>query len=139
MSASSQSLGLAESQDIQKENHEMEDPACAWIDLVTSTKLPDLKERRQAVNKMIFLAKNSHWTMEKWIAFGDGYATNSDTELDPFDYPHEDICECEACFAKRANDQETLARNAVQPDHSAQFQGRSEEDDRAAFINSKEN
>ncbi len=110
MSASSQSLGLAESQDLPSEDLKLEDPACAWIDLVESTRLPNLVERRESVNKMVFLAKNSHWTMEKWIAFGTGY--ESDT-TDPFDLDHDAECECEGCLRTHANDQETLAKNAA--------------------------
>jgi len=113
MSASSQSLGLAESQDLPSDEFKLEDPACAWIDLVECCKIPDLAERRQTVNKMIFLAKNSHWTMDKWIAFGTGYGSESESELDPFEPLHENECECEGCFYTRANDQETLAKNAA--------------------------
>ena len=125
MSASSQSLGLAESQDFPVTDavrettanlrpFEMEDPACAWIDLVECIQGKVGPSRNHAVNKMLVLAKHSHWTMEKWIAFGTGYASDSDTEpFDPFEPIHEDECECEGCFATRANDQETLAKNGA--------------------------
>ncbi len=85
MSASSQSLGLAESQDIAgpgvsnqaEPEFEMEDPGDSWITLVEACRLPDTGSaphgRRANVNALLFKAKNSHWTRELWESTERGY------------------------------------------------------------------
>ncbi len=45
-----------------KEQYEFEDPARSWVNLVEATHLPDFAQRKQAVQTMIFEAKNSHWS-----------------------------------------------------------------------------
>ncbi len=116
MSASSQSLGLAESQDLPNSiaSYKLEDPACAWIDLVEAARLPDPKERRKCVNKLVFLAKNSHWTMDRWIEFADGYTSPEESPSDAFD-EHDPMCECAHCTARKDEAQVTLARNMALP------------------------
>ncbi len=42
--------------------YEFECPAEAWISLVEACRLEFVKERTAMVHKMLFLAKNSHWT-----------------------------------------------------------------------------
>ncbi len=63
--------------------YEMEDPACAWIDLVESCHQQNIQDRKVAIGKMLFLAKNSHWTMDRWIECEKGYASGSDTDEAP--------------------------------------------------------
>lgn len=48
------------------EKYEYEDPAEAWIDLVTATREPDAAARKRAVAACLFKAKNSHWTKDLW-------------------------------------------------------------------------
>ncbi len=43
-------------------DYEFECPAEAWISLVEACRLEFVKERTAMVQKMLFLAKNSHWT-----------------------------------------------------------------------------
>ncbi len=74
MSASSQSLGLAESRSDDDPEYEMEDPAEAWIKLVAATRILAPTARDSAVRAQLFKAKNSHWTMELWNEINAGYA-----------------------------------------------------------------
>ncbi len=53
--------------------YKMEDPAMCWIDLVEACREPDQDRRKQLVNKFLFIATNSHWTMTNWVAFNEGY------------------------------------------------------------------
>ncbi len=73
MSASSQSLGLAESQDLTGPEHELEDPAESWLELVKATHLLNISARKVAVARLIFKAKNSHWTDKLWDEIQQGY------------------------------------------------------------------
>ncbi len=77
MSASSQSLGLAESRgsDTEEDTHdyEMEDPAEAWIKLVEATRIKQPMARDSAVRAQLFKAKNSHWTQGLWNDVCAGY------------------------------------------------------------------
>ncbi len=64
MSAASQTLGLAQSQDTipKKDYEEYEDPARAWIDFVTAIK----SGHKNSVQAMFDQAKASHWTHDLW-------------------------------------------------------------------------
>ncbi len=77
MSASSQSLGLAESRgsDTEEDKHEyeMEDPAEAWIALVAATRIKQPMARDSAVRAQLFKAKNSHWTLDLWHEVQEEY------------------------------------------------------------------
>ncbi len=76
MSASSQSLGLAESQDLPVAGdveYELEDPAESWLALVKACRLPNMRARRSAVNTLLLKAKNSHWTDLLWTEIQEGY------------------------------------------------------------------
>ncbi len=48
--------------ELRQEQYEFEEPARSWIDLCDACRLPDLQKRKQAVQTMIYEAKNSHWT-----------------------------------------------------------------------------
>ncbi len=48
--------------------YEFENPAQSWISLVEACHLAELNLRKQAAQKFIFLAKNSHWTQELYQA-----------------------------------------------------------------------
>ncbi len=79
MSASSQSLGLAESQDTggpgvsNQPEYELEDPAESWIALVDACRHLNIRARRSAVNTLLLKAKNSHWTPKLWTEIQEGY------------------------------------------------------------------
>lgn len=93
MSESSQSLGHAEKE--PDTSYEMEDPAASWIELVQACQLPDdgqMNARKEAVAKMLFLAKISHWTIALWNEANHGYQSDDTdlledipTEFDDFD------------------------------------------------------
>ncbi len=79
MSASASAIDLAASADslsVTAEDahvYELEDPACSWVEFVQACHISNHDERRLAVQLFINVAKNSHWDMEKYIAFGSGY------------------------------------------------------------------
>ena len=50
------------------EPREIEDPAEAWIDLVTACHEPDHLLRRQLVEQLLQKARESEWTRDMWIA-----------------------------------------------------------------------
>ncbi len=60
MSAASQSLGLAQSQQVKPEYLEYEDPARSWIDLHLAFAAGDPAK----VREVLAVAKASHWTHE---------------------------------------------------------------------------
>ncbi len=64
MSAASQALGLAQSQDtIPKDDYESyEDPARSWIDFVTAIK----SGNKNSIQVMFDQAKASHWSHDLW-------------------------------------------------------------------------
>ncbi len=78
MSAASQQLGLAESQDLNKYK-EWEDPGRAWIDLVNAFKANNAEQ----VRAVLELAKASHWTHEEWSNVTAGSDTEDYDEGDP--------------------------------------------------------
>ncbi len=78
--------------DAQEQEYEFEDPGQAWVALVEACHLAEVKDRRQAVQELIFEAKNSHWTMVLWEA--EQEVTQDDTTEygGPFeqqDWPHQ--------------------------------------------------
>ncbi len=52
----------------QDQDYEFECPAASWIALVEACRLEYVSERNQMVVKIMFLAKNSHWTDELYQA-----------------------------------------------------------------------
>ncbi len=76
MSAASQQMGLAQSQDhipFNKDMAKWEDPARAWIDLVAAFKAGNADQ----VRSILAIAKASHWTQDDWT---EATAEPSDTE-----------------------------------------------------------
>ncbi len=74
MSAASQQLGLAQSQDL-KRFAEWEDPARTYIDLVAAFKAGNPEQ----VRACLAIAKASHWTHDDWT---EATAEPSDDEDD---------------------------------------------------------
>ncbi len=85
MSAASQAMGLAESQDINKYKT-WEDPARAWIDLVDAIKT----NNQEQLKAMLLLAKKSQWTHEEWSDVTAGSDTEEDAEGDIYPAGQED-------------------------------------------------
>ncbi len=84
MSAASQQLGLAESQDIHPYN-DREDPGRAWIDLVLAFKANNPEQ----VRALLELAKKSQWTHTDWDdATADHETDSEDAEGDIYP-PHQ--------------------------------------------------
>jgi hypothetical protein len=50
-----------------------EDPSLSWLELVKACHEPDHVERRQRVESMLALARNSHWTFELWQGIEEGF------------------------------------------------------------------
>lgn len=48
------------------DTYHYEDPAVCWVSLVEATRDLDTAERKRRVAEWLFIAKNSHWTMELW-------------------------------------------------------------------------
>ncbi len=62
---------VAQSQDADNDTGEVdefEDPTEMWIELVEACHLLDELKQRNAVNRVVFVAKNSHWTRGLWLA-----------------------------------------------------------------------
>ncbi len=101
--------------------HLLEDPAEAWISLVEACRIEDVAIRRSMVNTIILKARKSHWTINMWNRFADGYDSPSDTE--PFDQEAADAFEHGTMNADDCADAHALAHSQARTKVTARAQG----------------